>query len=310
MKIKIIYIFLLTLLPIINFGLSKEEYEQFKQAVNASHKRSYFAPVNFGEINNLIFESRISDHYFINFRRNTNWAADAEINLTIRMLDQKSVPINTPNYNPGINLYYYSKDKRLFGGNIVYSLGLYHYSNGQNGDFYNSDGSINYKNGNFSTNYISIKSFSLFRDPKRNYIKKILGGQFMYYIDPYPTMKPLFPKARLDIYLENFITNLYKEIDLFNWENKSYYQDKDIYTLHRFKLNIGFLLGYMQNTKFLEDKIIFEITHSYKPTWLDDFSFFIKYYYGRDYYNIHFTEKISQFSIGIMSDNFVFRSDK
>ena len=310
MKLKIICLIFLAIFPLINFCLDNEKYVRFKQAVNASHNRSYLAPINFGDLNHLLFEARISDHYFINFRKNTTWAADGDFNIVMRMLDQKSVPIFTPSYNPGVNLYYYSKDKSLSGSNIIYSLGFYHFSNGQNGKFYNEDGSINTKDGNFSTNYISFKSFSLFRDNKRNYIERIVGSQLKLFVFTYPKIRNIYPKGSLEISLEDFITNLYKIIDPFKWKNKDYYKNKDVYTLNRFKVNIGYIFGNMSSPSNFEDRISLEIISSFKPAWLDDFSFFAKYYYGKDYYNIHFTEKLSQFSIGIMADNFTFRNDK
>ena len=121
------------------FALSQEEYQSFKQTVNASHKRSYFAPVNFGDVSDLVFEGRFSNHFFINFRRNSKFAADAAINLTLRMLNQESVPIYTPSYNPGINFYHFSKSSGIFDEDIIYALGFYHYSNGQEGPYEDED---------------------------------------------------------------------------------------------------------------------------------------------------------------------------
>ncbi len=299
---------ILLLFPVVAFAINKEEYEQFKQTINASHPRSYFAPGNFGNVDNLIFEGRVSDHFFVNFRRNANWAADADINITLRMLDQKSVPIYTPSYNPGINIYHFSTPKFLNEENFINAIGFYHYSNGQNGKFYNEDGSINYESGNFSTNYISFKNYSLFRDPKRDFVKAVFGSNLKVYLGTYPRMQPLFPKASLNLSYETLITNLRKGFNIFYNKNNDVY-DEESFTLYRLKINFGFLFGYMRDTDF-EDRFTVEITESFKPKWLDDFSFFFKYYYGRDYYNIHFTEKISQLSVGIMADNFIFRSDK
>jgi len=293
------------------FCLNQKEYKDFKETVNTSHKRSYFAPGNFGDVNNLIFEGRFSNHFFINFRRNSNWAADAAINLSLRMLDQKSVPIYTPSYNPGINIYRFSKNQGIFKQDIIYALGVYHYSNGQEGPYENEDGTLNFKDGNFSTNYVSLKSFSLHRDPKRNNVKSVLGSEMRYYFETYQKLKADFPVARFDLSIEDVITDWYKEVyALFGISQQEVENNDELYTLNRIKINIGVMFGYMRNTDYFEDRLILETTYSFKPFWLDDFSFFAKYYYGKDYYNIHFNEKISQLTIGIMSDNFTFRSDK
>ncbi len=311
MKIKRISSWLLILAFSPLLSLSPDEYQNFRETVNASHERSYIAPGNFGDVNDLIFEGRFSNHFFINFRRNADWAADGAINLTIRMLNKESVPIYTPSYNPGINFYHFSKNNGLFGQDIIYALGVYHYSNGQDGSYQNDDGTINYKNGNFSTNYISLKSFSLHRDSKRDNVKKIFGSEFLYYFETYAPLRADFPAARFDINLESLITDWQTRVySLFGISRQMRESSQEIYNLNRIKINVGVFLGYMKQTKFLEDKIVFETTYSYKPFWLDDFSFFAKYYYGKDYYNIHFNEKISQLTIGIMTDNFTFRSDK
>ncbi len=302
-------LFLLLFSPL--FSLNPHEYQNFRETVNASHERSYIAPGNFGDVNDLIFEGRFSNHFFINFRRNADWAADASINLTLRMLNKESVPIYTPSYNPGINFYHFSKNGGLFEQDVIYALGLYHYSNGQDGNYQNDDGTINYKNGNFSTNYIALKSFSLHRDSKRDNVKQILGSQLLYYFETYSHMKADFPIARFDINIESLITDWQtKAYSLFGISKQMREDNQEIYNLNRIKINLGMYLGYMKQNKFLEDRITLETTYSYKPFWLDDFSFFAKYYYGKDYYNIHFNEKISQLTVGIMTDNFTFRSDK
>ncbi len=308
---KIFFAFLLVC-PFLIFALNEEEYQNFRQTIDASHERSYFAPGCFGNVGELIFEGRVADQYFINFQRNANWAADAEINITMRMLSKKSVPIYTPSYNPGINFYYFDDDDGIYGGNIIYALGFYHFSNGQAGDYYidnDPQKGINYKNGNFSTNYITIKSFSLKRDAKRDYIKNIFGAKFSYYVMTFHTQRAAFPKARLDLSIENVISDWYKVWNLFGRSKKKDKNGEEIYTLNRIKVDFGFLFGYMKGHEDWDDKITFETTYSYKPSWLDDFSFFTRYYYGSDYYNIHFNQKISEITMGIMSDNFNFRGD-
>jgi hypothetical protein len=50
----------------------------------------------------------------------------------------------------------------------------------------------------------------------------------------------------------------------------------------------------------------FRYTFSYHPKIAEDMSIFIQYYYGQDYYNIHFNENISILRTGLMTDQLEF----
>ena len=46
------------------------------------------------------------------------------------------------------------------------------------------------------------------------------------------------------------------------------------------------------------------ITLSYNPKYLEDVRLFVQYYYGQDYYNIHFENTLSELRIGLIADPF------
>lgn len=48
-------------------------------------------------------------------------------------------------------------------------------------------------------------------------------------------------------------------------------------------------------------RLIIDYTLSFTPTFLKEVNVFIQYYYGQDYYNIHFGRQLSVIRIGISS---------
>ena len=52
------------------------------------------------------------------------------------------------------------------------------------------------------------------------------------------------------------------------------------------------------------------ISLSYNPKYLEDVRLFVQYYYGQDYYNIHFENTLSELRIGLMADPFGIKYEK
>jgi hypothetical protein len=70
---------------------------------------------------------------------------DIPIRIQVRQLTSESKPVRTPSYNPGLRWYGWYKDsgeKAL----SYYSVGLFHYSNGQDSPAALADGSANTRN--------------------------------------------------------------------------------------------------------------------------------------------------------------------
>lgn len=76
-------------------------------------------------------------------------------------------------------------------------------------------------------------------------------------------------------------------------------------------LNNSFRFGYivndLKNTDALDLKrFTFRYTLTYKPSFLEDVTFFAQYYYGQDYYNIYFYRTLHVLRFGIAAKTSVF----
>jgi len=77
-------------------------------------------------------------------------------------------------------------------------------------------------------------------------------------------------------------------------KNKNYVFDQSI--------QIGWIASDLNNTNIIDKKrLIFNYRLSFKPTFLKDVNIFIHYYYGQDYYNIHFGKQLNVVRFGISS---------
>jgi hypothetical protein len=89
------------------------------------------------------FTAHLTARYKVRIMRNSSAAGDS------------SLPVRTPSFMPGATVFYPLKRIETGDLRIKYlSLSFFHHSNGQDGNEFNSDGTINTYNGNFSTNYL------------------------------------------------------------------------------------------------------------------------------------------------------------
>ncbi len=78
-----------------------------------------------------------------------------------------SLPVRTPSFMPGMTIYFRPGRSPLdVYKNISYwSVSVFHHSNGQDHETFESPGKFNYYNGNFSTNYVELAYTFNFRNP-------------------------------------------------------------------------------------------------------------------------------------------------
>lgn len=67
---------------------------------------------------------------------------------------------------------------------------------------------------------------------------------------------------------------------------------------------MGWIFGDLYEAGRIEarKRLILDIKYQYYPRWLDEFALFVRYYRGQDYYNIRFTNTLSNVSLGITSN--------
>ena len=248
-----------------------------------------------GNIEPLIFEANLIPNFILRVNKEAKLMGVFTPQIILRMYNEESLPVQTPSYMPQFTLYY-SIGNKLDITNFTIFGKLAHHSNGQQDDFYLENGEVNYKSGNFSTNYFEFGAIKNFYNSKRNIAHFVstsfeihpeklsnseLLGIYSFYrwntqfaIFKLPNKFQINKKERAQFSLKAKVTWLFG--DLYDWSN---------YSLNRF---IG------------------DVTFYYHPSFLEDIGLFIQYYHGQDYYNIYFPKNRDILRIGIMTEQFRF----
>jgi hypothetical protein len=241
----------------------------------------------------------VAPYFLLRTSRDAKWGATISSKIMIRMYAEESFPVRTPSYMPEISFYHQlnksgdDKVKYLF-------LNLTHHSNGQDGDFFNEDGSINTVSGNFSTNYLELGLFL-----NQNVV-------------PFSNTNEYF-KTSIEYHLNvNRVDELEGRYSFVRWHNNfrifrfpeySNATEKlmlDKNSAVQTRLETTWLFGDMNDASFfdLKERFNFSLTIAYRPKFLSDVSLFANFYSGEDYYNMHFYRRIKVFRVGLQAFSF------
>jgi hypothetical protein len=248
-----------------------------------------------GNMEPLIFEANLIPNFILRSDKESKLMAVLTPQIILRMYNEESLPVQTPSYMPQITVYY-SIGKRLSLENFTVFGKLAHHSNGQQDDFYHEDGSINFKSGNFSTNYLEAGIIKTF------YVSGLNAVQF------FSTSFEYHPE-NLSIEELRGLYSFYRwhwQAAIFKLPRRPENNKKER-SKFSLKAEITWLFGDMKswsNSSF--DRFIGSVTFYYHPSFLEDIGLFTQYYHGQDYYNIYFPKKRDILRIGIMTDQFRF----
>lgn len=272
----------------------------FFSTIRANQTDSYITfSQGIGNVEPLIFEALVAPYFLLRTSRDAKWGATISSKIMIRMYAEESFPVRTPGYMPEISFYHQlnksgdDKVKYLF-------LNLTHHSNGQDGDFFNEDGSINTVSGNFSTNYLELGLFL-----NQNVV-------------PFSNTNEYF-KTSIEYHLNvNRVDELEGRYSFVRWHNNfrifrfpEYSNATEKLMLDKnpavqTRLETTWLFGDMNDASFfdLKERFNFSLTIAYRPKFLSDVSLFANFYSGEDYYNMHFYRRIKVFRVGLQAFSF------
>jgi len=210
-------------------------------------------------------------------------------------LNQNSLPVRTPSFVPGAT-FYFKPFKYNLARYKYMSIGVYHHSNGQDGEALNPDGSVNLVNGNFSTNFLKINfHYGRYKGKKNTYYR--IGGEFhsgLIGVGDEEELRSKFGKIRLNYHyaISKYRTKRYQSgvgaVDPVITK----------YLLTRFVID-GMIVLDNIDAKF-HQRFNIEFKFYYNPFDFTNTSFFASTgYMGHDYYNIYFTEPYPFIRIGI-----------
>ncbi len=283
------------------------EFQKFLTMVNANREQSYVTVGSgIGNLEPLILESKFSPSYF--FSRNKRlWAVMVNPQVQVRILNQKSLPIRNPSYRVygtfyrEVKFWKHTFLRKLLYENAIWHASYVHHSNGQDGDFYATDSTeeVNFTGGDFSTdymefgistyrikeinkNYFSIRSFKALLEyhPARWYSDELKDRYGSYRI--FANVGVVGPQKNL------------KREGLMRWLQRS-----------SLELKVGWIFGNMNGIApvSVSGRLIVDAYYKYYPAWFDEIAFFMRFYRGQDYYNIHFAkDELSNLSFGITSN--------
>jgi|GEM_PF-1557570 len=262
-----------------------------------------------GRFSNQIFEANLkqSFHWMDNPQalqaKGYNGFLTVDMKLRLRMLSSYSAPVRTPSFMPRL-LYYFWLDDQVpeASDKIYYSLMLSHHSNGQEGAFYNPDGTLNTKSGNFSTNYLQLAYYRLWGERHE-------PDWSSFSLDWHPGfgrekgLKGQYEELKLNYTMRTGALEVAGYLDRGTLTNQSAIS----YTL------LGRRWVVAPNAKAPNippvktkpwDNIQFSTAFNYRVPGWEDIRLYLKYDYGYDYYNIHFRERLNRIQFGFSGDSF------
>ncbi|PRX43819.1 hypothetical protein [Salegentibacter salegens] len=249
-------------------------------------------PIDIGNIEPLMFEANLNPNFVIRERKDSRLMAVLTPQITIRMYNKESYPVQTPSYIPQISFYYLSGDPNGLNQNTYYGR-IAHYSNGQDGAFYRDSLKINVTNGNFATNYMEFGLIRTSYSQNKNAVK--------------------FFKSSLEVHPKTWmIEELRGHYSGLRWHNSFFaYKlplDSNIFSKTRranfsVKIETTLMLDQINYWELLDaDRINAALTFYYHPKFLEDIGFFVQFYHGMDYYNIYFRQQLSVIRFGLMTE--------
>lgn len=233
----------------------------------------------------------------------TSYWLDVPIRIGLRQLTDDSMPVRTPSYNPGLRLFFAPQgDNPSISGKKLwyYSVGLHHYSNGQDGQSMLPDGSVNTRSGSFNTNYVEAAAHATGNMGELNWARLSFRQHFYGTFEPF--QRDQYEKRHLSLELRT----------------REYFVKYNIPTHFRLTGTYGWGYGYVvkndvdptQNiVAHARDKLNTTIELIARPTlgkrwsW-NDLAAYVRYDYGHDYYNINFQNRINRLQVGVVATNF------
>ncbi len=250
-------------------------------------------PTDIGNIESLVFEANVNPSFIVRERYDSKLMALLTPQITIRMYNMESYPVRTPSYIPQISFYYIANKKETLNCLVVFGK-IAHHSNGQDGEFYNKENSINLKTGNFATNFLE---FGLIKTSYSNNLKAIKSIKSSFEIHPKSWMLEELQGKYSGLRWHNAFTS-------FKFPLKREDDKKANFSL---KAETTLLIDNFNNLKAFDlDRFNASLIFYYHPKFLEDIGLFIQIYRGMDYYNIYFDHQISVIRFGIMTKSLRF----
>ncbi len=305
---RIITIFFVVVITTTVFA--QNDQQRFSRYILANSEVGYITFLDgIGNLEPLWFEAKMVPNYLIRIRENSRTGLVLTPKVILRMYREESEPVATPSYMPQMTLYHQLSRANSEKFNISYIFGrISHHSNGQDGKFFNEDGTINKDDGSFSTNFIEVGFFLTKLFSLQQNATEFFRSSFEYHPNGLQdkVLNKRYGNIRWhnDIQIFKFTKESFTSIFSGNGKMEGGSENRKVRPYFRAIINTTFIFGEMENVDAFDLSKRFggSISLSYNPKYLEDVRLFVQYYYGQDYYNIHFENTLSLLRIGLMAD--------
>ncbi|WP_339837113.1 hypothetical protein [uncultured Maribacter sp.] len=246
-------------------------------------------PTDIGNIERLMFEANINPSFIIRERNDSKLMAVLTPQIIIRMYNEESYPVRTPSYIPQVTFYYLAHKKEALNNLVLFGK-IAHHSNGQDGNFYNENHTINLQSGNFATNFFELGLLKTAYSKRLKAIKTIKSSLEIH------------PKSWILEELQGSYSGLrwHNSFTSFKFPLKDVKNQRAKFSL---KAEATLMLdNYNDLDVFDLDRFNASLTFYYHPKFLQDIGLFVQFYHGMDYYNIYFENQLSIIRFGIMTE--------
>ena len=234
----------------------------------------------------LLYEASIAPPFFL-FAGRKPWLVAITPKVVLRQFATGSEPVRPPSYMPRITLYYWGAPfvERTHADSLVYGfLRVGHHSNGQEEPFYDSTGAVNVRDGDFFTNFIELGV------SKRFFGQGPTVGTQQFSFEWHPAgfmakaQRPIYGRYRM------------KAGTRLQWPGSA------LGEIDGAMIETQYIAGSLApGRRHIGGRVSLGLTVYSELRHLGDFSPFVSYYAGQDYYNIRFGRQISVVRFGLMT---------
>ena len=248
-------------------------------------------PADIGNIEPLIFEANVSPGFKIRERKDSRLMAVLTPQIILRMYDEFSNPVRTPSYMPNITFYFLTGSEQSINKLSLFGK-IAHHSNGQDGNFYEENGTVNLISGNFATNFIELGFIKSFYNNRHNAFRFFKSS---VEIHPKTWMLQEMQGKYSGLRLHN--TFLAYKLPM---DDNSKGNSKANFSV---KVETTWMMDNVNNWETFDlNRLNASLRFYYHPKFLEDIGLFVQFYHGMDYYNIYFQHQISIIRFGIMTE--------
>jgi hypothetical protein len=278
-------------------SLRKDSLPEQKNLLNADYiqwykenaELSYTSPAGeIGAPSRYVINGKLTSNYMILGTDKLPVAFSVIPDFTVRVRNERSAGVRTPSFRLGGVLYVRLADTSEPFKYVT--LAFTHHSNGQDADAINPDGTINTYNGNFSTNYLTLKYHFTRAIPlnvtKNSFtISHSTGLEWHKWFNYERALEQDYGFTRL----------------LYNFSLRKYHMGKENWRLNtEASYAVNPMSGY--HLRAVKKRLNAETSFHYAFPFMNNvFLMAAAGYYGEDPYNIYYRDKYAYLRLGLSS---------